>query len=105
VLNNDESLQRKRGGSGEVNGKLVYALGDWLTNDFSAQVTATWPHRVKRFATQQSTRDFRQSYAATSRCSRAGGLGFIGDLTYRDFHVQTPDDSGRVRGVRNAAPT
>jgi hypothetical protein len=104
VLNDDESLQRKRGGSGEVNGKLVYALGDWLTNDFSAQVTGNLARtELKRFATQQSTRDFGQSYRGNVTLFPGRRLGFIGDFTYRDFRVQTPDDSGRVRGVRNGS--
>lgn len=102
-LDLDNTQQLKRGGTGEVNGKMLYSSGDWLTTDFNAQVTGNLARiSLKKLATYEDTHDFGQSYRGNVTLFPAGRVGFVTDFTLRDFNVQTPDDSGIVRTVRNA---
>ena len=103
-LDLDDVQQVKRGGTGEVNGKLLYSSGDWMTTDVSGQVTGNLARiSLKKLLTYQDTHDFGQSYRGNLTLFPAGRLGFVGDITYRDFSVQSADDSAIVRTTVNAS--
>lgn len=103
-LDLDNAQQLKRGGTGEVNGKVQYNSGNWLTTDFNGQITGNLAQiDLKKLATSEDTHDFGQSYRGNVTLFPSARVGFVTDFTLKDFNVQTPDDSGIVRTVRNAS--
>jgi hypothetical protein len=103
-LDLDDSRQLKRGGTGEVNGKMIYSRGRWMTGDLNGQVTGNLARiSLKKLATYQDTHDFGQSYRGNLTLFPEGHVGFVTDFTFRDFNVETADDSGIVRPTKNAS--
>ena len=101
-LDLDNTQQLKRGGSGEVNGNLTYNVGDKVTNDLNAQLVGNLSRVfLKTSLTEQLGHDLTQVLHATSTLYPAGRLSANADIGYRNFFVQTPDDSGKLQDARN----
>ncbi len=103
VLSLEDAQQRKRGGSGEINGHVTYDVGDAVTNDVTGSFGGDLSHIVlKKNLLTQDTHDYSRTLRATSILWPSGRMSLSGDVNYRNFFTQTPNDSNQIQDATNA---
>lgn len=93
----------KRGVDSEVNGRVVYESGTWLQNDWSGKVSGNFARTTPaETGIEQNTHDTGRELRTTFTMWPTSPMSLNTDLSYRDFRIQTPDDTGFVSERRNA---
>jgi hypothetical protein len=99
VLDLSNSLQEKRGLSGDLNGRARYARG-WLTHDLTGQFTGNMSRtRLPGELERQNTQDYSQNIRGTMGVNSSGRVGTNLNYGLRKVLVETPRDSGRTQQV------
>ena len=102
-LNLEDAQQLKKGGSAEVNGHVTADYGDLATHDLSGSLSGDLSRiMLKQKLVTQDTHDLTQTLHLTSILWPSGRASLSGDVNYRNFFNQTPDDSDRIQNARNA---
>jgi hypothetical protein len=99
----DQSKTRliKRGWSGEMNGRVRWQRGRWLTSDVSGQVTGNLARtRLPSALTDVDTRDRSANVGGTLGLWTSSPVGVNLNYRIRDVLVETPLDSGRIQQVQ-----
>jgi hypothetical protein len=103
-LNVEDATQLKKGGSGEVNGHLTADYGDLATHDLSGSLSGDLSRiLLKQHLETKNTHDLTQTLHLTSILWPSGRASLSGDVNYRNFFNQAPDDSDRIQDARNAS--
>jgi hypothetical protein len=102
LVNLENAQQLKHGGSAEVNGHLTADYGELATNDLSGSLSGDLAKvTLKQRGLIQNTHDATQTLHLTSILWPSGRASLSGDVNYRNFFNQTPDDSDRIQNAQN----
>jgi hypothetical protein len=83
----------KRGASGNLNSRIRYTAGSWLTQEVDGTMDGNLSRtRTTRSAATENTRDFSQNVRGTLSLFQAAAIGLQGNFTYRHVQVETPDE-------------
>lgn len=103
LKNEDNRSRYEKGSSSELNGAFTWLAGDWMTNDFYAQLTGNSANiLLRRTGKNQDARDIGQNYRGNVTLFPQGRVNFSSDFSYRDFRNQEEDTAGVLQPVRTA---
>jgi len=92
----------KRGLSGNLNSRIRYTAGSWLTQEVNGTVDGNLSRtRVPRLITTENTRDFSQNVRGSLSLFQSAPVGLKSNFSYRHVQVETPADTGAIRRVLN----
>jgi len=98
LLDLRNSAQVKRGLSGDLNGRVRYARGNWLTHDLSGGLTGNLSRtRRPTDVTDLSTQDLSKNLRGTLGLFPLSPVGLNASYTLRRVRVESPLDSGRIQ--------
>ncbi len=90
----------KRGVSGNLNSRIRYSAGTWLTQEVNGSMDGNLSRtRVPNVVAQENTRDFSQNVRGTLSLLQSAPISLKGSFTFRHVQVETPADSGSIRRV------
>ena len=100
VLDLQNASLEKRGLSANLNSRIRYAAGSWLTHEVSGAVDGNLSRtRVPTAPATESTRDFSQNVRGSLSLFQSGPVGLKGNYSYRHVQVETPAESTAIRRV------
>jgi hypothetical protein len=100
MLDLQNASLEKRGLSGNLNTRIRYARGAWLTQEVNATVDGNLARtRIPSATTTDNTRDFSQNVRGALSLFQSAPIGLKSNFTYRHVQVETPADSGAIRRV------
>jgi hypothetical protein len=90
----------KRGVSGNLNTRIRYSLGSWMTQELNGAMDGNLARtRVPSALNEESTRDFSQNVRGSVSLYQAAPISLKGNYSFRHVQVETPADSGSIRRV------
>ena len=91
VVNLSNLSQQKRGLSGDLNGRLRYVRGGWLTNEANGQLTGNLARtRIPGASDYTRTEDLSGNLRGTLGLYTGAPVGFNLNYNLRDSRVETP---------------
>ncbi len=100
LLDLQNSSLEKRGLTGNVNTRIRFSPGAWLTQEVDATADGNLSRtRVPSAVTNSNTRDFSQNVRGSLSLFQAAPVGLKSNFTFRHVQVETPADSSSIRRV------
>jgi len=100
LLDVENASLEKRGASGNLNARIRYSAGSWLTQEVNGTVDGNLSRtRVPTELEESNTRDHSQNVRGTIGLFQSAPVGLKGSFTFRHIQVETPSDSGDIRRV------
>ncbi|HKQ56635.1 MAG TPA: hypothetical protein VJY35_02095 [Candidatus Eisenbacteria bacterium] len=100
MLDLQNASLEKRGLSGNLNGRIRFAAGNWLSQEVNGTVDGNLSRtRVPTDPETQNTRDYSQNIRGILNLFQSSWISLKGNFNYRHVQVETPDDSTSIRRV------
>lgn len=100
VLDLENASLEKRGLSGNLNTRIRYTAGSWLTQEVNGTVDGNMSRtRVPRVVSAENTRDYSQNVRGALTLFQSAPVGLKSNFSYRHVQVETPADSASIRRV------
>lgn len=98
LLDLSNASLEKRGASGNLNTRIRYSVGSWLTQEVNGSMDGNLARtRVPTALTTDNTRDFSQNVRGSLSLFQPSRISLKGSFAYRHVQVEAPADSGDIR--------